>query len=429
MSSRPRRRLYDSSSTEGGRNAAKSSARRHKPDYWILILTSLLLVIGLVVVYSISPGLAASLHVSQGYFITKQLIDVGLGLGIFAVAAYLPSSWWWRSAKPLAIVAIVGSLVVMFTPIDAVYQAHRWIRLGGFSFQIAELIKLALLTYMARFLSMQWQAGKIADFKETFQPLLILLIAVGLVVAKFQSDLGSTGVMVAMIVLMVFAVGVPLKKVAMISALVLVLLVLAISSSAYRRERLATFLHPQSNCQGNGYQACQALIAVGSGGIFGLGLGYSVQAYGYLPEASNDSIFAIMAEKFGFIGTVAIVVVYGAFIARLKRIIEHTQDQFKRLLVVGVLAWLSTQMIINIGAMLGLLPLKGITLPLISQGGTSLIFLMAALGLVFQISRYTSYSKSEPETSVRQQSNNYYNPNGRRLGRAHSAPATTRPRT
>lgn len=392
-------------------------------------MTSLLLVIGLVVVYSISPGLAASLHVSQGYFITKQLIDVGLGLLIFGVAAYLPTSWWFRSAKPLAIGAIVGSVVVMFTPIDAVYQAHRWIRLGGFSFQIAELIKLALLAYVARFLSMQWQAGKIADFKQTFQPLLILLVAVGVVVAKFQSDLGSTGVMVAMIVLMAYAVGVPLKKIAVISGLVLILLVLAISSSAYRRERLATFLHPQSNCQGNGYQACQALIAVGSGGVFGLGLGYSVQAYGYLPEASNDSIFAIMAEKFGFVGTVAIVVLYGVFIARLKSIIEHTQDQFKRLLVVGVLAWMSTQMIINIGAMLGLLPLKGITLPLISQGGTSLIFLMAALGLVFQISRYTSYSKSEPEASVRQQSNNYYNPNGRRLGGAHSAPLATRPRT
>lgn len=384
--------------------------------------------IGFVVVYSISPGLAASLHVSQSYFITKQLIDVVLGLGIFAAAAYLPASWWWRSAKPLAVAAVIGSLVVMFTPIDAIYQAHRWIRLGGFSFQVAELIKLALLAYVARFLAIQWQAGKLADFKATLQPLLILLITVGIVVAKFQSDLGSTGVMVAMIVLMIFAVGIPLKKVAMIGGLVLVLLILAISTSAYRRERLATFLHPQSNCQGSGYQACQALIAVGSGGVFGLGLGYSVQAYGYLPEASNDSIFAIMAEKFGFIGTVAIVVVYGAFIARLKRIIEHTQDQFKRLLVVGVLAWLSTQMIINIGAMIGLLPLKGITLPLISQGGTSLIFLTAALGLVFQISRYTSYSKSEPKTSVKQHSNNYYNPNGRRLGGAYSAPAATRPR-
>lgn len=427
VSSRPRR--SQNGLNRGTTGHDKVSARRHRPDYWVLVLASLLLAIGLVVVYSISPGLAASLNVSQGYFITKQLIDVILGLGVFAVAAYLPSSWWWKSAKLLMIAATVGSIVVIFTPVDVVYQAHRWIRLGDFSFQIAELIKLAVLAYVARFLTLQWQAGKLADFKATLQPLLLLLLAIGVVVAGLQSDLGSMGVMVAMVVLMVFTVGIPLKKVAMIGGLVLVLLVLAISSSGYRRERLTTFLHPETNCQGNGYQACQALIAVGSGGLFGLGLGHSVQAYGYLPEASNDSIFAIMAEKFGFIGTVAIVIIYGAFIARLKRIIEHTQDQFRRLLVVGVLAWLSTQMIINIGAMIGLLPLKGITLPLISQGGTSLIFLTAALGLVFQISRYTSYSKSEPANSVRQDSNKYYNSNGRRLGGAYSAPIATRPRT
>jgi cell division protein FtsW len=188
-------------------------------------------------------------------------------------------------------------------------------------------------------------------------------------------------------------------------------------------------LHPQSNCQGSGYQACQALISVGSGGIFGLGLGYSVQAYGYLPEASNDSIFAIMAEKFGFIGTVAILVAYAVFITRLKQIAERTSDQYSRLIVIGVMAWLSTQMIINIGAMIGLLPLKGITLPLISQGGTSLIFLTAALGLVFQISRYTSYNVTEPSTSLAEErfaSNSF---DGRRLGRPHNPALVARPRT
>jgi cell division protein FtsW len=209
---------------------------------------------------------------------------------------------------------------------------------------------------------------------------------------------------------------------------VVLLVAIAISSSSYRRERLATFLHPQANCQSTGYQACQALISVGSGGVLGLGLGYSVQAYGYTPEASNDSIFAIMAEQFGFIGTVGIMVIYGAFIARLKRIVEHTPDQFRRLLVVGVMAWLSTQMIINVGAMIGLLPLKGITLPLISQGGTSLVFLTAALGVVFQISRYTSYSVVEPKSNINESeiTNNSFD--GRRLRRPHNAALVARPR-
>lgn len=428
MNDKPRWSIAKFLSPGGSQQADAVGTRRHKPDYWILILASLLLVIGLVVVYSISPGLAASQHVSQSYFVTKQLIGVGLGLVAFALAAYLPPSWWWRIAVPLTVLAIAGAIAVMFMPTDVLYPAHRWIRVGGFSFQIAELIKLALLVWTARFLTVQWQAGQLADFKSTLRPLLVILGAIGLAVAKFESDLGSAGVMIAIVVLMIWVVGIPMKRVLMFIGLVFILLALAISTSAYRRDRLSTFLHPETNCQGSGYQACQALVSVGSGGLFGLGLGYSVQAYGYLPEASNDSIFAILAEKFGFVGTAAIVVIYGGIIVRLKRIIEHSSNQFNRLLVVGVLAWVSTQMIINTGAMLGLLPLKGITLPLISQGGSSLVFLAAALGVVFSISRYTSYSKDEPKISGNLSTNNYSS-NGRRVGRTHNPAFVSRPRT
>lgn len=404
-----------------------NQARRHKPDYWLIVIAAFLMTLGLVVVYSISPGLSASQGISQNYFVTKQFIDVALGVATFIFAASMPIGFWKRAAKPLAIAAIAGALLVMVTPIDAVYQAHRWIRLGSFSFQVAELIKLALLVGLADFLAKRWRAGKLSDQSATLKPLVILLLVIGVVVAKTESDLGSAGVMVAMMGVMAYISGIPLKKVGMIAGIILVLLVLAISSTAYRRERLTTFLHPQTNCQTTGYQACQALISVGSGGVLGLGLGYSVQAYGYLPEASNDSIFAIMAEKFGFIGTLLMMVVYGVFISRFKRIAERTPDQFTRLLVVGVMAWLSVQMLINVCAMVGLLPLKGITLPLISQGGTSLIFLTAALGIVFQISRYTSYSVTEPKTSLNE-ANPDYSFDGRGIRRPHNAALVTRPR-
>jgi len=383
--------------------------------------------IGLVVVYSISPALSASQHISQSYFITKQLIAVVLGVIAFAFAATTPVDFWKKIAKPLAIVAAVGCALVMVTPINAAYPAHRWIRLGGFSFQVAELVKLSLIIWMAGFLTTRWQKGELGDSSATLRPLLILLAGIGLVVARFQSDLGSTGVMIVIMGSMAFTAGIPLKRIAMIGGLVGILLVLAISSSAYRRERLATYLHPEKNCQTTGYQECQALISVGSGGLFGLGLGNSVQAYGYLPEASNDSIFAIIAEKLGFVGTVLILAIYGVFISRLKFVIQRTADQFSRLVVVGVMAWLSTQMIINVGAMTGLLPLKGITLPLISQGGTSLIFLTAALGLVFQISRYTSYKACEPENSYGTTTTN--SPDRRGIGRPYNAVTVTRPRT
>ncbi len=394
-----------------------------------MVLGAVLISIGLVVVYSISPGLSASQHISQNYFVTKQIIDAGLGVLAFVLASQMPASFWYKSAVPLAVVAIVGSLIVMITPIDAVYQAHRWIRLGGFSFQVAELIKLALIVNLAVFLSNRAKDGRLADFNATLRPLLFLLIAISVVVAKFQSDLGSAGVMIAILVVMAYVAGIPLKKAAVIAAVVLGILVIMISSSSYRRERLATFLHPQSNCLNAGYQACQALISVGSGGALGLGLGNSVQAYGYLPEASNDSIFAILAEKFGFVGTVSILVIYGIFITRIKRIAERTADQFQRLVVIGVMTWLSVQMIINVGAMTGLLPLKGITLPLISQGGTSLVFLTAALGIVFQISRYTSYSlvaSTSQEVNESNLTNNRLN--GRRLRRPHHAALIARPR-
>jgi cell division protein FtsW len=403
---------------------ADKSGRRHKPDYWILILTALLLTIGLVVVYSISPGLAASQHISQNYFITKQLIAVGLGLLTFSFAALIPISLWRKMALPLVIIALLGCAIVMVTPINAMYPAHRWIRLGGFSFQIAELIKLALLVWLASFLADDYASSQLSNSKAVLRPLVILLFLVGAVMAKLQSDLGSAAVIISMIGIMAYAVGVPLRRIIMIAGLVVILVTIAISSTPYRRDRLATFLHPESNCQSSGYQACQALISVGSGGIAGKGLGYSVQAYGYTPEASNDSIFAIMAEEFGFIGTVLIIVVYAVFITRLKVVIQHLGDQFSRLLVVGVLAWLSTQMIINVGAMLGLLPLKGITLPLISQGGTSLIFLTAALGLVFQVSRYTNYDATEPATIE----NTGHSFDGRRVRRPHNPSLVARPR-
>jgi len=409
--------------------AVKSLGRRHKPDYWLLVFSALLLMIGLVVVYSISPGLAASQNISQNYFITKQLIAVGLGIVAFALASYLPISAWKSLARPLIWASLAGCLIVMVTPINALYPAHRWVRFGGFSFQVAELIKLTLLVWMAAFLSSKWREGKLADSSAVLKPLLIILLVLGFVMAKLQSDLGSAAVIVSMMGLMAYAVGIPLKRISIIAVLVLALAGIAISTSGYRRERFNSFLHPESNCQSSGYQECQALIAVGSGGIMGLGLGYSVQAYGYLPQASNDSIFAIIAEKFGFIGTVLILVIYTVFITRIKNVVEHTSDQFSRLLAVGVLAWLSTQMIINIGAMLGLLPLKGITLPLVSQGGTSIIFIAIALGLVFQISRYTSYSVTEPENIPQKSNRSHYSFDGGRVRRPHNPAFVARPRT
>jgi cell division protein FtsW len=292
----------------------------------------------------------------------------------------------------LLAVAAFATLVALVMPVNPSYPAHRWVRLGSLSFQSVELVKFAVLIWLAGFLSERIKRGTITDSKKTLWPLVAALVILGLVIAGVQSDLGSTGVLVAIMGSMAFIAGLPLKRVVLIGLVIVFGLILAISSTPYRRARLETYLHPAANCQGSGYQACQALIAVGSGGMIGLGLGRSVQAYGYLPESDNDSIFAIYAEKFGFIGCVILLAIFLSFFKRMKDIAERIPDDFSRLIVIGVVAWLSVQTFINIGAMIGVLPLKGITLPFISYGGTSVVFATAAVGLVFQISRYTSYT-------------------------------------
>ena len=367
--------------------------RRHRPDYWLLALMVVLLTIGLIVIYSLSPALSAIGRVSNNYYVVKQLIAIGLGLIAFGVAARLPLTTWRQLARPLQVLAAGATALAVVMPVNPNYPAHRWVRLGSFSFQSVELLKFALLIWLAGILAVAIERGTIKNMQTTLKPVVIALAVIGAVVVGIQSDLGSMGVIIAMMGAMLLVAGMPLKRLLMICAAIAICLVLAVAAIPYRRARLMAYLHPSANCQqsAGGYQACQAMIAVGSGGMIGLGLGSSVQAYGYLPEAANDSIFAIYAEKFGFIGAVILLGIFIGLFTRLKNIAARSTDNFSRLLVVGVFTWLSVQSIINIGAMIGLLPLKGITLPFISYGGTSVIFVLAAIGLVFQASHYTAY--------------------------------------
>ncbi len=373
----------------------RSQTRRHTPDYWLLILTVALAAVGVIVVYSISPALEVEKGVNGNQHVFRQIIAIGMGLAIFTVAAAVPVQRWRQLYKPLLVIAALATLLALVMPVNVQYPAHRWIRVGGFSFQSVELLKFAGILWLASFLAWRAGQGQIASMPKTLKPLFFAFIAAGFVVAGLQSDLGSFGVITAIVGIMAFAMGLPMKRILTFGAIILVILVLAIASTPYRRDRLASFLHPESNCLTSGYQACQALIAVGSGGMIGLGLGRSVQAYGYLPEAENDSIFAIYAEKFGFIGVAALLGLFAALFTRIKKVMERAPDDFSRLVVLGILVWLSAQTIINIGAMIGLLPLKGITLPLVSYGGSSVLMVMAALGVVFQISRHTLYSIPE----------------------------------
>lgn len=410
--------MIDRMQTRRWGSGDSAGSRKHRPDYWLLVIMAMLLSVGLIVVYSISPALT---ELRGGNYVSHQIVAIGLSIVAFFVTANVPISQWRRWQWWLLGFAAVGTLIALVTPPIPAYPQHRWIRLGSFSLQSVEMLKFALIIAVSGFLARQVAQGDIGSSAKTLKPLAVAVGVIGLVVAFIQSDLGSAGVIVVMVTILAFVAGMPMKRIILIGALIAIGLVLAVASTPYRRDRLSTYLHPEQNCSTeSGHQACQALIAVGSGGLVGLGLGKSVQAYGYLPEAQNDSIFAIYAEKFGFIGSMLLLGLFGALFSRLKLIAERAPDMFSRLLVVGVLAWLSTQAIINIGAMIGLLPLKGITLPMISYGGTSVLFVGAALGLAFQVSRYTSF-RTHSVRSGGQRNAYENNGNRRRIGRTYTA--------
>lgn len=377
----------------GGRQPLTSgdlTVRKHRPDYGLLVIASVLLGVGMIVMFAISPALAAQGgNVGDNYFVSRQFIAIILGFIAFLVASRVPLAIWERWQKPLIVVAFLLSVATIVLG----GMANRWIQLGALSFQPVEFVKFVLIIAGASFLARVANEGKAAKLT-ALKPLLITFAVFSVVLVVLQRDLGSTFVLASMAGAMAFMAGVPMKRLLLFGLAALVLGVAAISTTQYRRDRFLTFMQPERDCVNTGYHACQALIAVGSGGVFGLGLGRSVQAYGYLPEAANDSIFAIYAEKFGFVGVVVLLGIYGALLFRMLNIMQRAPNRMTQLVCVGVFTWFSIQAVVNIGAMVGLLPLKGITLPFISYGGTSLIFSMAALGIVFQVSSYTTMRRS-----------------------------------
>jgi len=372
-------------------SSQSQTTRKHRPDYMLVVYMTLLLAVGAVTVFAISPGITNGKNLSENYYSIKQITAIGLGVFAFIGAAFIDVKTWKRLELPLIALAVSVAVAVRLVG-DEVNGAYRWLQIGGFSFQAAELIKFTIVVWLASYLARMQVEHKISS-PETLKKLGVVMLLIIVVVAGFQSDLGSAVVMMAVVGFMAFIAGLPIKKLLVIGSIVIALSIMAIVISPYRRDRVSTFFNPTADCQNEGYQACQALITVGSGGMFGKGLGRSVQAYGYLPEAANDSIFAIVSEKFGFVGATIIIGIFIGLFKRIKTVAEQAPNEYSRLLVSGILAWLSIQMMINVGAMIGLLPLKGITLPFVSYGGTSIIFVMAAVGIVFQVSRYTDLTR------------------------------------
>jgi len=381
---------------------ASTETRRHRPDYQIALFMGILVLLGLIVLYAISPARVELINqggnnLDQAHFMQKQLLYLVIGLTGFGIAAALSPDWWRRHTEKILFTGFGACLLLAFLGlfldgglIIETGGATRWFNFGIGSFQPAELLKFGLLLYIAAFLGRRIQQGKVNSVQDTLVPLGMLLGIASLFVIVFQKDMGTGITMFGMVMAMLIVAGLKARLFALCGAIVAGVGTLLIVTSPHRIERMLTFLNPGSE-DASSYHITQAAIALGSGGLTGKGLGQSVQAFGYLPEAVNDSIFAILGETFGFIGVIVILALFYILLRRLLLIINKLGDPTMRLIVAGVFGLIMTHVVVNVGAMTGVFPLTGVTLPFLSFGGTSLLFMMLGLGLVFHISRYTTH--------------------------------------
>ena len=362
------------------------SKNRQPVDKVFLTLILVELFFGLIMLASASGPLAYSRFHSSWYYVLHQFA-VGAVPGLIGmwIFSYVDHRRWERWAPVIVGIGIFLMLLVFVPALEAKnVTAKSWIMIAGrYSFQPTEFLKLALIIYLAALFS-----SKDRTARQAFVPAAAVFILSAFLL-MLQPDLGSLVLVAGVFLAMVFAAGAPFTYLLATVAVGASAFWLFARSASYRVARLMVFLHPELDPQGIGYQINQAILAIGSGGLFGLGLGHSVQKYSYLPEVMDDSIFPIIAEELGFVFALGLIVLIATIFFRGLRIARGSRDNFGRLFTIGMISWLALQSFLNIGAMLGLLPLTGLPLPLISYGGTAMIFTLWGVGIVLSISRGT----------------------------------------
>jgi len=366
-------------------------ARRSDTDRWLFVVSLVLCLLGAVMIFSASAVTAQQQYGHSYYFVARQVVWLLFGLvGMFA----LMKLDYHRLREPAVVYIALCLVVVMLVGtffLDKSHSTHRWIRFGPVHIQPSELAKLAVILYLAWFLDLRRRTPTSLEFRkqDLLQSILPavapILVCVGLIVA--QPDLGTSVDIVLIMMAILFVAGLSWKWLAVGVGAALPALFALIYFVSYRQARLLSFLHPDSDPQGAGFQLLQSLIAVGSGGFTGVGLMESKQKLFYLPEAHTDFIYAVICEELGFIGAVVVITLFAVYAWRGLRAAFNAPDGFGRMLALGVTAMVLCQSLINFAVVLGMMPTKGIPLPFVSYGGSSLLAMLLATGVLLNVAQ------------------------------------------
>lgn len=350
--------------------------------FWFILILALG---GFFIFSSASLGLLSRGGANYQRVVLNQLIALGIAIGAMIIAANFNYRRLRRFALPIFLGTLAVTLLVFVPDLGLVSGgARRWLSVAGRTFQPSEMLKLGLIIYLAAWLTRP--KAQLTSWQYGFLPFLLFVGIAGSILIA-EPDLGTFFVLGATAMVMFFAAGARLKQLLAVILLTFFVFGLIIAVKPYARERIATFFNPKENLLTSSYQINQSLITIGSGGLFGRGFGRSLQKFNYLPEPIGDSIFAVAAEEFGFLGGLLVILIFLVFAVWGFKLARRAPDRFGRLLVVGIVTVITTGAFVNIASMLGLLPLTGIPLVFISHGGSSLLFSLIGCGIILNITR------------------------------------------
>jgi len=369
----------------------------HQPDNILIIALAILILLGLLMLFTasivISKEKTRSDKNPEGsttyYFFHQILFALLPGIFLAFLISKMPISFF-KSIALFALFASIFCLLLIFIPKLAFEAggATRWVRIAGYTFQPSELAKLALILYFGALFEKKFHNNQIKDFKSGFLPFLLIFGAFA-VLLVLQPDMGTLIVMALISLFMFFMAQGKFRHILLFMLIGIIALLLYMNIFPHSAQRFTTFLNPEKDIKGAGYQINQSLIAIGSGGLTGVGIGNGIQKYNYLPETLSDTIFAVWAEETGLLGSLALIIIYLIIGWRGLIISKRAPDKFSQLVAVGITTWIVFQAFLNIMANSGLVPFTGLPLPLVSYGGTAIITTLMAMGILINISKKT----------------------------------------